>query len=118
MKGFDPATGLGFIQNGDYVEVTLPYARKGGEGVQVGAGLFGVCVVDGASGDVVNIHRSGVYGLTALTGASSDAAQGALAYWDNTNRRVTPVATGNLKIGEFLVAKTTAQTTAIVLLDA
>ena len=117
MKGYDPATGLGFIQNGDYVEVTLPYARKGGEGVQVGAGLFGICVVDGAQNDVVNIHRGGVYGLTALTGASSDATQGALAYWDNTNRRITPVASTNLKVGEFLVAKTTAQTTAIVLLD-
>lgn len=117
MKGYDSATGLGFIQNGEYVEVTLPYARVGGEGVQVGAGLFGICVVSGASGDVVNIHRSGVYGLTALTGAGSDATQGALAYWDNTNKRITPVVTGNLKVGEFLVAKTTAQSTAIVLLD-
>lgn len=117
MKGFDPTTGLGYIQNGHYVEVTLPYVRKGGEGVQVGAGLFGVCVVSGASGDVVNIHCDGVYGLTALTGASSDAAQGALAYWDNTNRRVTPVASTNLKIGVFLVAKTTAQNFATVLLD-
>lgn len=117
MKGFDPATGLGFIQNGEYIEVTLPYARKGGEGVQVGAGIFGVCAVDGASGDVINILRGGVHGLTALTGAGSDATQGALAYWDNTNRRITPVASTNLKVGEFLVAKTTAQSTAIVLLD-
>ena len=117
MKGYDSATGLGFIQNGEYVEVTLPYARKGGEGVQVGAGLFGICVVDGASGDVVNIHMSGAYGLTAQTGASSDAAQGALAYWDNANKRITPQASTHLAVGTFLVAKTTAQTTAIVLLD-
>lgn len=116
MKGYDPSTGLGFIQNGEYVEVTLPYDRKGGEGVQVGS-IFGVCVVDGVSGEAVNIHRSGVYGLTALSGASSDAAQGASAYWDNTNKRITPTASTHLKVGEFLVAKTTTQAFAIVLLD-
>lgn len=116
MKGYDPSTGLGFVQNGEYVEVTLPYDRKSGEAVQVGA-IFGVCVVDGVSGAVVNIHRSGVYGLTALSGAGSDAAQGAAAYWDNTNKRITPTASTHTKVGEFLVAKTTVQAFAMVLLD-
>lgn len=115
MKGFDPATGLGFIQNGNYVEVPLPYARKGGEGVLVGT-LFGVCAVDGAQNEVVNIHLEGVHGLTGATGASTDAAVGAAAYWDNTNRRVTPVASGNTLIGKFLAAKTTSQAFATVLL--
>lgn len=116
MKGFDPATGLGFIQNGDYVEVTLPYARKGGEGVLVG-NLFGVCVVDGASGDVVNVFTKGVHGLVAATGASTDATAWAAAYWDNTNKRVTPVASGNTLIGKFAAAKTTSQAFATVRLD-
>jgi predicted RecA/RadA family phage recombinase len=108
MKGFDPSTGLGFVQNGRYVEVTLPYARKGGEGVLVGA-LFGVCVVDGAQGDRINIDTEGIYGLTAATGASTDSTEWAAAYWDNSNRRITPVSTSNTLVGQFAVPKTTSQ---------
>ena len=49
-----------YVQEGDYIEVVLPYARLSGEGVLVGS-LFGVCVVDGASGASINIHTEGVY---------------------------------------------------------
>jgi predicted RecA/RadA family phage recombinase len=106
------------VQEGRYVEVTLPYARKSGEGVLVGS-LFGVCVVDGAQGDVVNIDTESVYDLTAATGASTDAAQGAIAYWDNASgaRRVTPVSTSNTRIGLFLAAKATTDAVARVRLD-
>lgn len=116
MKGFNPATGLGFIQDGDYIEVTLPYARTGGQGVLIGS-LFGVCVIEGALGDVINIHTSGVYGLEAATGASTDATQGAKAYWDNTNRRITPVATSNSYVGTFATPKATSQAFASVRLN-
>ena len=116
MKGFDPSTGLGYVQEGDYLEVTLPYARNSGEGVLVGT-IFGVCVVNGVQGDVINIHTEGVYGLVAATGASTDATQGAKAYWDNTNRRVTPVSTNNTLIGSFVVAKATTDAAARVKLN-
>jgi len=106
-----------YVQEGKYVEVAMPYARLSGEGVQVGAGLFGVCVVDGASGASINIHTEGVYDLTAATGASTDAAVGALAYWDNTNKRITPVASTNLAVGVFLAAKATADAVARVRLS-
>lgn len=102
------------VQNGRYVEVTLPYARLGGEGVKVGAGLFGVCVVDGASGDVVNIDTESVYDLTAATGSSTDATVGALAYWDDSAKKVTPQASTHLQIGVFLAAKTTTDAVARV----
>jgi predicted RecA/RadA family phage recombinase len=107
-----------FVQNGHYVEVALPYARKSGEGVLVGS-LFGVCVVDGAQGDSINIHTDGVYDLTAATGAGTDATVGAIAYWDNASgaRRVTSVATSNTRIGVFLAAKATADAVARVRLD-
>lgn len=109
MKGYDPATGLGYVQNGRYVEVPLPYARSGGQGVQVGDSLFGVCVIDGASGDVINIDTEGVHGLVAATGSGTDAAVGVAAYWDNANKRITPQASTHLKVGVFLVAKTTTE---------
>jgi predicted RecA/RadA family phage recombinase len=105
-----------FVQNGDYVEVALPYARLSGEGVLVGS-LFGVCVVDGASGASINIHTEGVYDLTAATGAGTDAAVGAAAYWDNTNKRITPVSTSNTLVGKFLAAKATTDAVARVRLS-
>jgi predicted RecA/RadA family phage recombinase len=105
-----------FVQNGDYVEVALPYARLSGEGVLVGS-LFGVCVVDGANGASINIHTEGVYDLTAATGASTDATVGAAAYWDNTAKKVTPVSTSNTLIGVFLAAKATTDAVARVRLS-
>jgi predicted RecA/RadA family phage recombinase len=108
MKGYDPSTGLGYIQTGRYLEVTLPYARSGGQGVLVGT-LFGVCTVDGAQGDVINIDTEGVYGLVAATGSSTDAVQGAVAYWDDTNKRITPQQSTHNPVGKFIAAKTTSQ---------
>lgn len=105
-----------YVQEGDYIEVVLPYARLSGEGVLVGS-LFGVCVVDGASGASINIHTEGVYDLTAVTGASTDAVVGARAYWDNTNKRITPVSTSNSYVGVFMAAKATADAVARVRLN-
>lgn len=102
------------VQNGRYLEVALPYARVGGEGVQVGAGLFGVATVDGASGDVINIDTESVYDLTAATGSGTDATVGALAYWDNSAKKVTPQASTHLQIGVFLAAKATTDAIARV----
>jgi predicted RecA/RadA family phage recombinase len=106
-----------YVQEGCYVEVTLPYARLSGEGVLVGTALFGVCGVDGASGASINIHTEGVYDLTAATGASTDAVVGAKAFWDNTNKRITPVATGHSYVGVFVAAKATADAVARVRLN-
>lgn len=105
-----------YVQEGDYIEVVLPYARLSGEGVLVGS-LFGVCVVDGASGASINIHTEGVYDLTAATGAGTDAVVGAKAYWDNTNKRITPVSTSNSYVGVFMAAKATADAVARVRLN-
>jgi predicted RecA/RadA family phage recombinase len=105
-----------YVQEGCYVEVALPYARLSGEGVLVGS-LFGVCVVDGASGASINIHTEGVYDLAAATGASTDATVGAKAYWDNTNKRITPVSTNNSYVGVFLAAKATTDAVARVRLN-
>ncbi len=104
------------VQEGRYIEVVLPYARTGGQGVLVGS-LFGVCVTDGASGASVNIDTESVYDLEAATGTGTNAAFGAAAYWDNTAKKVTPVDTSNTRIGVFLVAKATTDAVARVRLD-
>jgi predicted RecA/RadA family phage recombinase len=105
-----------YIQEGEYIEVALPYARLSGEGVLLG-NIFGVCVVDGASGESINIHTEGVYDLTAATGASTDAVVGAKAYWDNSAKKITPVSTSNSYVGVFLAAKATSDAIARVRLN-
>lgn len=104
------------VQHGENVEVVLPYARVSGDFVMVGS-LFGVCWVDGASGDSINICTEGVYDLTAATGASTDATFGAKAYWDATAKKITPVSANNTLVGVFLAAKATSDATARVKLN-
>lgn len=116
MKGYDPATGLGYIQDGDYVDAVLPYARNSGEGVLIGT-LFGVVAGPaGVQGDLRSVWRKGIHGLVAASGASTNATAWALAYWDDTNKRVTPVSTNNTLIGKFAEEKTTSQAFAKVLI--
>ena len=101
------------VQEGRYIEVVLPYARTGGQGVLVGA-LFGVCVADGASGASVNIDTESVYDLEAATGSGTNAAFGAAAYWDDAAKKVTPQASTHQLIGKFVAAKATTDAVARV----
>lgn len=105
-----------FIQNGKNVDVTAPYAVSSGGGVLVGA-LFGVAVVDIANGAVGTICTEGVFSLAKATGANTGGAQGAVAYWDNTAKKVTGVSTDNTAIGHFMAAAATADATATVRLS-
>ena len=66
---------------------------------------------------MINIHTEGVYGLEAATGASTDAVVGAKAYWDNSAKKITPVASSNAYVGVFMAAKTTSQAFATVRLN-
>jgi len=102
-----------YVQNGCNVDITAPYAVSSGGGVLVGA-LFGVAVADIANGEVGAIATEGVYSLTKATGAGTDGVQGAVAYWDNSAKKVTGVAAGNTVIGHFLVAAATADAAATV----
>ena len=102
-----------FVQDGDVISVTAPYALTSGAGCLVGS-LFGVSVKDYASGDPAEIRRDGVFDITALS--TDTASQGAKLYWDNTNKRLTTTSAGNTLVGLAITAKTSGQTTARILL--
>jgi predicted RecA/RadA family phage recombinase len=90
-----------FVQAGDTITVPAPYDRSSGQGAKVGQ-IFGVCTGDALSGADVALKTSGVFDLTK---AGSQAwTVGALVYWDDTNKRCTTVATGNLLIGAAIAA--------------
>ena len=99
-----------FIQPGDSLAVTVPYAAgvTSGQGVLVGA-LFGVAAVDGAQNAVIECQTQGVFDITKEPALAITA--GARLFWDNTNRRLTTTATGNFQVGLATVAALAADTT-------
>lgn len=94
-----------FIQSGDTIALVAPYTVVSGAGAQVGQ-IFGVAVTDVANGVEGDFKTTGVFDLVKI--GSQAWAQGALVYWDNTNKRCTTVASGNLLIGVAMVAVTNA----------
>lgn len=103
-----------FVNKGDTVTLTAPYARSSGQGALVGS-LFGVAVGDVANGAEGEFVTRGVFDLTAA--AATTASVGAKAYWDATNKEVTATASGNTLIGCFMAAKVADTTTARVRLN-
>ena len=105
-----------FVQPGDSLAITVPYAGgvTAGQGVLVGA-LFGVAAVDGAQNAVIEAATQGVFDLTKEPSLAITA--GARVFWDNTNRRVTTTATGNFSIGIATAAALAADATVRVWLN-
>lgn len=85
-----------FVQSGNALTLTAPYAVTSGQGALVGA-LFGVASVTLASGAQGSFQIEGVYDLTKLSAQAWTT--GALIYWDNAARNCTTVPTGNKLIG-------------------
>src|SRR5579885_2814703 len=90
-----------FVQDGEIVVVPAPYALASGQGAKVGQ-LFGVAVADAAQNADVPLKTCGVFDLPKV--GSQAWTVGALVYWDDTNKRCTTVATGNLLIGAAVAA--------------
>lgn len=90
-----------YIQPGETITVTAPYALTSGAGCLVGS-LFGFATNDAASGAAAEIVTEGVF-----DGAKNSAEAwtvGALVYWDNTNKVLTTTATGNKLVGVAVAA--------------
>jgi predicted RecA/RadA family phage recombinase len=103
-----------YVQSGDVITVTAPYAVSSGQGVLVGS-LFGVATCDAANGASVDIMPEGVFDITALT--SDTGTVGTKMYWDSANKRLTTTATSNTLVGALTLAKGGSDTTARVYLD-
>jgi predicted RecA/RadA family phage recombinase len=90
-----------YIQPGETITLTAPYAVSSGGGALVGS-IFGVAVGDVANGAQGEFRTTGVYSLAKETGAAW--AVGDLIYWDNTEKRCTKTATSNKLIGVAVAA--------------
>jgi predicted RecA/RadA family phage recombinase len=103
-----------FVQAGDIITVTAPYALAAGDGALVGS-IFGVAQNAAAISTDVELAVEGVFDITALS--TDTATQGTKVYWDNTNKRITTTLTANTLVGAVTVAKASGATTARVRLD-
>lgn len=104
-----------FIKPAKVVTMTAPYARESGEGVLVGA-LFGIASGKVANGEEFEMAIHGQFAHAKATGAGTGGAQGGNAYWDNTAKLVTGVASGNKLIGAFAAVYADGATSCEVIL--
>lgn len=100
-----------YVQPGDTLTLTAPYAVTSGQGAQVGA-LFGLAKTDIPNGGSGEFLMVGVNDITKAAGIAF--TQGALVYWDNTARNVTSTASGNKLIGATTQAAAGGDATARV----
>lgn len=104
-----------FVQDGEVLTLTAPYAVSSGGGALVGTNIFGVATADVANGATGEFVTCGVFDLTALSTDTGSA--GTIWYWDNTNKRVTTTLTSNTKIGVGVNTKANGETTARIRLN-
>ena len=90
-----------FVQPGNTITLTAPYAVASGDGLLVGA-IFGVAAGSAASGDPVEATLTGVFDLKKV--ASQAWAAGDKVYWDNTAKEATKTTTSNTLIGVAVIA--------------
>lgn len=90
-----------YVQPGNTITVPAPYALTSGQGAKVGQ-AFGVATNDAALAADVALDLTGVFDLVKI--GSQAWTVGALVYWDDTNKRCTTVAAGNLLVGVATIA--------------
>lgn len=106
-----------YVQPGETITVVAPYALSPGDGCQVGA-VFGISAGSYASGaDAEVFVDDAVFDITALSTDTVAANTPTLAYWDNTNKRITTSSSGNTKVGVIIAVKASGDTTARVRLN-
>jgi predicted RecA/RadA family phage recombinase len=85
-----------YVQPGNTITLTAPYAVASGDGLLVGS-VFGVAAGDAANAETVEAALVGVFDLKKV--ASQAWAAGDKVYWDNTNKEATKTTTSNTLIG-------------------
>jgi len=103
-----------FKEEGEVLVLTAPYVRTSGQGALIGA-LFGVALVDVASGSDASFAIEGVFELNKTSAQAW--TQGAKIYWDNTAKECTTTATSNTLIGNAIAAAANPSSVGLVRLN-
>lgn len=95
-----------FVDEGDIVEVELPYDVASGGGVLVGAQLFGVAVLGGLTGDTTRIKLTGTFDLVKKAEDAWNVGDG--IYWNDTEKWCATSAPSSNLIGVAVRAEDAA----------
>ena len=104
-----------YVKKGERITHAHTAAVVSGQAVLIGA-MLGVAETAAAANADAEYATTDVYTLPALTGTAW--AKGAQLYWDDTNKRVTNVASGNTACGKCWNTKASADATCQVKLNA
>ena len=96
---------------------TAPHAVVSGRIVVIGTNLFGVAEANADSAAAAAFSRGGTWQFAKANAASTSAAAGASAFWDNANSIVGISATSNTKIGVFANAVSNTDVTCHVIMN-
>ena len=92
-----------FVQSGHSFSITAPSAGVvGGTGLLLAPGVFVVPILTAIGGYPVEVLSDGI--IDHAKDIAVAVAVGDSAYWDDTSKVVTNVATGHTKIGIFVRA--------------
>ena len=97
---------INFIQEGETLTVTAPYALSSGDGCLVG-NIFGVASTDALISTSVEIVREGVFDLKKTNNLA--VSQGDLLYWDDSAKELTKTSS-NTPVAVAAVTAVTAST--------
>lgn len=101
-----------FIQDGDLVTIPAPADIASGA-LLIAGSLIGVTANSAKSGELVPVHRAGVWALPKAAGA---IALGAKVYWVAANSNLSTTSVGNTLVGIARDAAADAATTVNVIL--
>lgn len=102
-----------FVQEGENLTITAPYAVSSGGGCMVN-NLFGVAITDIANGEQGVIATEGVWTLAKDAGGGTNWAAYGDVYWNASTKKVTGASSGNQLIGTGMAVAATGDTTANV----
>lgn len=87
-----------YVQKGDSLTLTAPYARNSGQAALIGVGLFGVAITDIGNGEQGAFSMKGLHTLAKVE-AQAWASAGLAIYWDNSAKNLTTTSSGNTLVG-------------------
>ena len=98
-----------YVQEGEVLNLTAPYNRTAGQGALFG-NLFGVALLDVASGSTASFSTCGVWTLTKAE-AQEWATVGLAIYWDDSAKNLTTTSSANTLVGYNVAVAANPSTT-------
>lgn len=103
-----------FVQPGEVITLTAPYAVASGAGMKVGS-IFAVATTAADNGATVEGALTGVFTLPKVSAQAWTL--GVALYWDDTAKLVTTTSTSNTLIGVAAAAAGNPSGTGLVRLN-